>query len=48
VTVDSKGRAVPKFYSKLQANKELRQMLNLGVKQTIPDVTQLDFAPPPD
>src|SRR5262249_20117432 len=30
VTIDSKGRAVPKLYSKLQANKELRQMLKSG------------------
>jgi hypothetical protein len=30
VTIDSKGRAVPKLYSKLQASKELRAMLNIG------------------
>jgi hypothetical protein len=28
VTIDSKGRAIPKLYSKLQASKELRAMLN--------------------
>ena len=41
VTIDSKGRAVPKLYSKLQANKELRAMLNISAKQAAPDVTQL-------
>jgi len=40
VTVDSKGRAVPKLYSKLQASKELRAMLNLGAKSEAPDVTK--------
>jgi hypothetical protein len=30
VTIDSRGRLIPKLYSKLQANKELRQMLNIG------------------
>jgi hypothetical protein len=30
VTIDRKGRAVPKLYSKLQASKELRAMLNIG------------------
>jgi hypothetical protein len=33
VTVDSKGRLIPKLYSKLQANKELRAMLNIGAKE---------------
>jgi hypothetical protein len=41
VTIDSKGRAIQKLYSKLQANKELRAMLNLSAKQSAPDVTQL-------
>jgi hypothetical protein len=41
VTVDSRGRLIPKLYSKLQANKELRQMLNISAKQPAPDVTQL-------
>ena len=41
VTVDSKGRLIPKLYSKLQANKELRAMLNISAKQSAPDVTQL-------
>ena len=30
VTVDSKGRLVPKLYSKTWANAELRKMLNIG------------------
>jgi hypothetical protein len=30
VTFDSKGRAVPKLYSKTWANAELRKMLNIG------------------
>lgn len=29
VAIDSKGRAIPKLYSKLQAGKELRAMLNI-------------------
>src|SRR5215831_10019456 len=33
VTIDSKVRLVPKLYSKLQANKELRAMLNIGAKE---------------
>jgi hypothetical protein len=44
ITIDSKGRAIPKLYSKLQANKELRQMLNIGAKQATPDLTQLSDA----
>jgi hypothetical protein len=30
VTIDSRGRAIPKLYSKLQAREELRAMLNIG------------------
>jgi len=30
VTIDSKGRVVPKLYSKTWANAELRKMLNIG------------------
>ena len=41
VTIDSKGRLIPKLYTKLQANKELRAMLNISAKQSAPDVTQL-------
>ena len=44
ITIDSKGRAVPKLYSKLQANKELRAMLNLSAKSEAPDVTKLSDA----
>jgi hypothetical protein len=41
----SKGRAVPKLYSKLQANKELRQMLNIGAKEReTSDVARLSGA----
>jgi hypothetical protein len=41
VTVDSRGRLIPKLYSKLQANKELRAMLNLSAKSDASDVTKL-------
>jgi hypothetical protein len=41
ITIDGKGRAIPKLYSKLQANKELLAMLNIGAKQSAPGVTQL-------
>ena len=41
LTFDSKGRAVPKLYSKLQANKELRAMLNISAKEAPKDITQL-------
>src|SRR5262249_18288226 len=41
VTIDSKGRPVPKLYSKLQANKELRAMLNISAKQSARHVPQL-------
>jgi hypothetical protein len=44
VTIDSQGRLVPRLYNKLQANKELRAMLNIGAKQSAPDVTQLSDA----
>jgi len=30
VTIDRKGRVVPRLYGKLQAGKELREMLNIG------------------
>ena len=30
VTIDSKGRLIPKLYSKTWANAELRKMLNIG------------------
>jgi len=44
LTVDSKGRLIPKLYSKLQANKELRAFLNLSAKSEAPDVTKLSDA----
>ena len=44
VTVDSKRRAVPKLYSKLQASKELRAMLNIGRPERESDVTRLSDA----
>ena len=44
VTIDSKGRAIPKLYSKLQANKELRAMLNIRAKEAPRDITQLSDA----
>ena len=44
VNIDSSGRAIPKLYNKLQANKELRAMLNISAKQSAPDVTQLSDA----
>jgi hypothetical protein len=30
ITIDSKGRLIPKLYSKMWANAELRKMLNIG------------------
>jgi hypothetical protein len=44
VTIDSKGRAVPKLYSKTWANAELRKMLNISAKEAPRDVTQLSDA----
>ena len=44
LTVDSKGRLIPKLYSKLQANKELRAMLNIRAKEAPRDITQLSDA----
>ena len=44
LTVDSKGRLIPKLYSKLQANAELRKMLNISAKEAPPDITQLSDA----
>jgi hypothetical protein len=40
VVVDSRGRLIPKLYSKLQVNKELRAMLNISAKETLRGVTQ--------
>jgi hypothetical protein len=46
VTIDSKGRPIPKLYSKLQASKELRAMLNVGGQKDRPetDVSRLSDA----
>ena len=44
VQIDSKGRAVPRLYSKAWANAELRKMLNISAKEAPPDVTQLSDA----
>ena len=44
LTVDSKGRLIPKLYSKLQANAELRKMLNISAKEAPRDITQLSDA----
>ena len=41
VRPDSRGRLIPKLYSKHQANKELRAMLNLGTKSDASDVSKL-------
>ena len=41
VTVDSRGRLIPRLYSKMQASKELRSMLNLNAKSDAADVTKL-------
>jgi len=41
VRVDSRGRLIRKLYSKVQANKELRAMLNLGTKSDASDVSKL-------
>jgi hypothetical protein len=37
VTVDSKGRLIPRLYSKLQASKELRAMLNISKPTDVSD-----------
>jgi hypothetical protein len=44
VTIDSKGRVVPKLYSKLQASRELRAMLNIGRPEQATDVSRLSDA----
>jgi hypothetical protein len=41
ISIDAKGRAVPKLYSKAWANAELRKMLNFTAKSEAPDVTKL-------
>jgi hypothetical protein len=44
VTVDSKGRLIPRLYSKLQASKELRAMLNIGRPERESDISRLSDA----
>jgi hypothetical protein len=46
VTADSKGRLIPRLYSKMQASKELRAMLNIGGQEErdINDVSKLSDA----
>jgi hypothetical protein len=44
ITFDNKGRAIPGLFSKLQANAELRKMLNISAKEAPRDVTQLSDA----
>jgi hypothetical protein len=41
---DGRGRLIPKLHSAPQANKELRNMLNISAKETPSDVTQLSDA----
>ncbi|MGC2342190.1 MAG: hypothetical protein WA453_11540 [Methyloceanibacter sp.] len=36
VQLDAKGNVVPQLYSKLQANQELRKMLNIGGQKDRP------------
>jgi hypothetical protein len=44
VDVDAKGNVIPRLYSKLQANRELRQMLNIGRPEQATDVSRLSDA----
>jgi Terminase small subunit len=46
VEIDAKGNVIPKLMSKLQANRELRQMLNIGGQKDRPetDVSRLSDA----
>ncbi len=44
VTIDSKGRVIPKLYSKLAASKELRAMLNIGKPTEASEVSRLSDA----
>ncbi len=44
VTVDSKGHAISKLFSKLQAFRELRAMLNIGRPEQPTDVSRLSDA----
>jgi hypothetical protein len=44
VTIDKKGRAIPKLYSKLQASRELRAMLDIGRPGDKADLSRLSDA----
>jgi hypothetical protein len=44
VTADSKGRLIPRLYSKLQASKELWAMLNIGRPERESDISRLSDA----
>jgi Terminase small subunit len=46
VTVDRNGNVIPKLYSKAQANRDLREMLNIGGRKEQPadDVSKLSDA----
>jgi hypothetical protein len=46
VQIDARGNVVPQLYSKLQANAELRKLLNIGSQEHRPetDVSRLSDA----
>jgi hypothetical protein len=44
VQIDARGNVVPQLYSKLQANAELRKMLNIGRNDDRNDVSRLSDA----
>jgi hypothetical protein len=44
VTVDRNANVIPKLYSRLQANAELRKMHNFGSQEQAPDITKLSDA----
>jgi hypothetical protein len=44
VTIDSKGRAIPKLYNKLQASRELQAMLDIGRPSDRNDLSRLSDA----
>jgi hypothetical protein len=44
VTIDKKGRAIPRLYNKLQASKELRAMLDIGRPSDKADLSRLSDA----
>src|SRR6516225_7950748 len=46
VTVDRRGRLIPRLYSKMAASKELRSMLNLSARADAADVTRLSDQEP--